>query len=289
MRGGVKVSEDVKNELRDRLSEEFERQDLRQVRETIAAMRLLGEPQLVEMMIEELAYGNVYERKIAAWALGDIAHPASTPVLVEALRDDEIREFARQALLRIGNAAAAEVVTILDPDNDERWETRDIAVQILKVIGDEKVIPDLVDSLWDSEHAVRWSAATALATMGEVAIDELLDSVNDPESLDDDDGDTCLAAASALVWMNHERGLQGLLEALNASEPMRRALIAQALGDSSNDMVVAGLVKLLDDTAIPDFMETEDDSTVGEIAAESLERIGTPDALEALQEWRDKQ
>ncbi len=276
---GVQVPAEAVDVIRKALAEQLTGGDMRITQTAVEILRRLGETELVMLAIEDLiGYGNHYLRRVGAWILGEVRHPAGIPILIELMRDVALRETASEALVKIGPAVVPEVVLLLDNALEDRWETRSAAAQILKAIGDPAAIQDLLDTLYDDEHAVRWSVANALVSMGAAVVPGLLEVVNDPDSLLDDEGDTCRAAACTLVWVGNEAAVTGLLEALRDVDPNRRGIVAEALGEIRYAQVVVGLAERLMDHAMPDW----GDETVGQIAALALRRIGTPEALEAL-------
>ncbi|NDJ87225.1 MAG: TIR domain-containing protein [Chloroflexi bacterium] len=284
---GIRISDDVLAKIRSALTKEFDRGDWRQTRAAIQALRSLGEAHVVEIMIEYMAYGDLYERRIAAWALGEIAHPAAVPVLVEALGDDDVREFVIPALVRIGKPAVAEVSNCLDPAEHERWETRAAAAQVLQQIGDVAAFPALLGGIYDPEYEVRWSVANALASYGEPAVDGLVAILEDPVSIKQFEGDVYRAAASAAAWTGNERAIRALIHELQDADLYRRAIAVETLGETGSPLAVEPLIDCLGDHRFiePDGDATEDE-TIAEIAALSLQRIGTPEALAAVQRWQ---
>ena len=283
LRSGVNVNDDTRASVRETLIKRLEENDWRSTRAMVQALRHLGETELVELMIENLAYGDLYERKVAASVLGEVGHPAAAPILAAALLDETMRTDAQKALIRIGKPCAKEVIPLLKVSESDRWETRAAAAQILRAIGATEAAPYLAGALYDPEHEVRWSIANALSEFGEVAVPLLIDVLHDDDALNDTD--ILQAAASALVWMNQDEALGELMGVLRDVVAIRRAVVATVLGQSENPIVVPALIDALSDTASVEF---EDEVvSIDELAAESLEQIGTPEALEAVQKWEE--
>lgn len=281
---GISVTDETKQVLHDVLFEKLDQNDWRLTYTTVRALIRLGKPDLVWTMIEDLAYGDPFKQRVAAWALGEIRHPASIPVLVEALENDDIRTIVQKSLIKIGSPAISEMVQLLDEEEYEtHWELRSTIAQTLLAIGDPEAIDYLLDSLYDSEYEVRWSAANAISGFSEAAVTGLLEVVFEPESLEDEDGDTCHAAASALVWIGTDSAIKGLLNALKDVDPSRRAIVAESLAEAMHPLVAPALIERLSDF---DYAEWDDQENIAEIAAMSLERIGTPQAIEAVEKWR---
>lgn len=277
---GVEVSDVINERIREVLVGELEKNDWRETSAAINALRHLDENYLVQLLIEEyMPYGNVYERRVAIRALGEIGHPASIPLLVEALQEDVVREVAKQALVDIGDAAVTEVVGAL---KHERWETRDAAAQVLRQIATDDVIASMIKVLFDPAYEVRWSMVTALVARGDAAVADLLEIVNSPDTLDPED-DVCRAAASTLARIGSEAALAGLMDALQDADPRRRAVVAEALAETNHPEVVLALKARL-----ADEIYWDENETVADVAAFALERIGSSEALQALYEWRRK-
>lgn len=284
--GGIPVSDETKQTLHDVLFEKLDQNDWRLTYTTVRSLIQLGKPDLVWTMIEDLAYGDPFEQRVAAWALGEIGHAAAIPVLVEALENDLIRTIVQKALIKIGSPAIPELVQLLDEDEYEtHWELRSTIAQTLLAIGDPESVDYLLDSLYDSVYEVRWSAANAISGFGEAAVAGLLEIVFESESLEDEDGDTCHAAASALVWIGSQAAIEGLLDALRDADGNRRAIVAESLAEAMHPLVVPALIERLSDTVYADW---DDEENIADIAAMSLVRIGTPEAITAVEKWRQE-
>jgi HEAT repeat protein len=279
---GSVVSDEVTGVVRAALVEQLELNDWRVVRPAIQSLRLIGETELLELMIENVAYGDVYQRRMSARVLGEIGHPAAVPLLAEALHDETVRNAAQEALVTIGAPATDEVAKLLDAKVAERWETRAAAAQILRSIGSVDAAHALVSALYDEEREVRWSVANALSELGEGSVHDLLDVVYDDRALRNDD--IIVAAASAVVWMDDEGALGQLVDVLKDANPVRRARVAEVLGGTTSLIVVEPLIACLQDTTIVEL--DEEMLPIAEIVAESLEEIGTPEALAAVGRWR---
>lgn len=279
---GAIVSDDVVNQVRGALVEQLTQNDWRVAPPAIQALRFIGETELLELMIDQVAYGDVYQRRMAARVLGEIGHRAGIPLLAEALHDETVRNAAQEALKQIGEPATVDVAKLLDASVSERWETRAAAAQILRSIGSTAAAHELVKALYDDVREVRWSVANALSELSTDITSDLLDVIHDDRALVDDD--IMVAAASVMVWTDNAEGLQQLVEILDDVNPVRRARIAEVLGGSTNPIIIQPLIARLKDTTLVEI--DEEMLPIAEIVAESLEEIGTPEALAAVDQWR---
>lgn len=84
-------------------------------------------------------------------------------------------------------------------------------------------------------------------------------------------------AANALARMDHDRAFDALLDALHHRNWGIQMAATGALGLSENSRAVGPLIEIMHGR----------DKQLGRIAAQSLERIGTPEALEAVAAWKD--
>jgi HEAT repeat protein len=89
-------------------------------------------------------------------------------------KDAQMRERARQSLVRIGAPATAPLVRLLDDRSHQaRWE----AAKTLGAIADPEAAPALVSALRDKEFDIRWLAALGLIAMGPNALPPLLEEL----------------------------------------------------------------------------------------------------------------
>ncbi|WP_135807025.1 HEAT repeat domain-containing protein [Halorussus marinus] len=134
-------------------------------------------------LLDSLAGDEVVERRRAALALAD-REPA--PAIVEAVSaaartddDAEVRQFAVEALAKLGGSVAAETALALT-DDPEPW-VRAEAVVALDRLDRAAHEPAIEAALDDDHHAVRRNAAVSLfKRRGEGALSVLLGLVDDP-------------------------------------------------------------------------------------------------------------
>lgn len=125
-------------------------------------------------------------------------------------------------------------------------EQRIKAAVALGQIGDSSVVPDLVAALTDREDELRRLAALALGRIG------------DP------------TAVPSLIATLEDRNM------------FVRINVVIALGEIGHPDAIPGLAGRLNDGAWIPYVS----KTVANFAAEALEQIATPEALAALQAWR---
>ncbi|MGA8164435.1 MAG: HEAT repeat domain-containing protein, partial [Waddliaceae bacterium] len=162
--------------------------------------------------------GNAETKERVAHALGEIGPAAekAVPVLIETvLRRDEdphVIEKVKEALVRIGPAAAAAFVDALNnQDEYVRW----VAARLLGNIGSapEEAVPVLIEALRDGDEHDRGEAANALGKMGPVAEEAVPALVR---ALRDENQKVRLEAAHALerIGLAAKEVVSALIEAL---------------------------------------------------------------------------
>jgi HEAT repeat protein len=156
------------------------------------------------------------------------------------------------------------------------WQRRVAAVEELSEINEVPVVPALLKAIKDEDHQVRWAAVRALeGKPDELVLKALLWALRDGAYLVSDAAGVALGRAGAPA-------IPGLLEALKDENPDVRGRAVEALGKIGDTSVVSSLIALLPDEATP-HRETK---RICDLAAAVLEEMGTPEALEALAQWR---
>ncbi len=164
---------------------------------------------------------------------------------------------------------------------DSDWEKRHAAVETLGHLGDASVVVPLLEALGDLDEQVRFAAVRALGNYtGETAVQGLLSALQDPVLMVKD------AAGEELGKMDGA-ALPGLLALLNdpALDADTRGVIIETLGRIADPSTVDILILCLEDESAPRMEEWR----ICDLAAAALERIGTPEALDAVAEWRREQ
>ena len=185
-------------------------------------------------------------REEAAVALGESRDPRGVCPLIEALRDSDraVKTAATTALTAIGEPAVVDLSYCLqDPD----LSVQEAAASILSAIADERVIEPLETALLNQDWVVRMHAARAIGRLGNpgsVATLVLLLQDKVPAVRDD--------AVAALVSIG-EPAVEPLVEALANQDWRIRLRATEALCVLKSPTAVKPLVALLErdpDTAV---------------------------------------
>src|SRR5436305_5137515 len=102
-------------------------------------------------------------RRYLSMVLGSLGDKRATPLLVDALSEQDVdtRIYALLALADLHDPAA--VPRILAVANDEEKDVRETAIYALGAIGDPRATPLLAQALSDETPDVRLNAAVALS------------------------------------------------------------------------------------------------------------------------------
>jgi hypothetical protein len=145
-------------------------------------------------------------------------------------------------------------------------------------------VKQLIRKLSDPDHAVRLDTIKALGATGDrEAVQPILEALNDPSKR------IRGAAAQALGQLQDTAAVPALISALSDVASEVRGAAAEALGQLQAEEAVPALIDLLADTKRSTQKYRVGARRVYDVAAEALERIGTPEALTALARWRHNQ
>jgi HEAT repeat protein len=197
------------------------------------------------------------------------------------------------------------LVKFLDTLQESEWQDRRKAVESLQEYAgtlrnapDSEAIAKLASALHDDETLVRWTAAEALATIGDTTATPALLA-----ALHDKSWTVRAAAVRALSEIDSDEAMPGLLETINDPNSFVRETTVAILGKVGNSAVAQQLLGALQDTdsfvrraaartlgqiadkaIVPDLLELLDDENdaVRWATIESLGKIGDPDAIPAL-------
>ncbi|MDX1995140.1 MAG: HEAT repeat domain-containing protein [bacterium] len=179
-------------------------------------------------------------------------------------------------LEQIGSPAVEPLIAALG--NQNRF-VRYRAAQVLGNIKDERAVEPLISVLSDEHPVMRYTAASALGNIGDKrAVEPLIAALGDTEA------DVRRFVAEALGEIGDARAVEPLIAALRDENVDVRANVVRALGKIGDIRAVKPLFPLLldiDTEQINVFHPSICDTT-----ASALEKIGTPEALEALRRWR---
>lgn len=269
------------------------------------ALQAIGRKTILPFLLELMRNGSWRARESAAQVLAETG-ASIPPELLRALRDWDwnMDEGIAAALRRVGTDAVPVLLAVL---HDEHWARRRGAAWALSEIGDAAAVPGLVEALRDADILVRREAAVALRSMGDnAAITPLLNALRD------DDWRVRKATADTLVSFK-SAAVDGLLDGFNDERLEVRRASAEVLGrigdkaalpallqlshDENPELrgaAVAALGKIGSPDAVPRLLECLQDrgraryeeKRVCDLAAESLEHIGTQEARAAVEAWR---
>jgi hypothetical protein len=233
-------------------------------------------PNPVRSAVTALDSHNADDRRSALRTLAQINHPAAYTALVNAvahpMRDVRV-DAAFMLAKQSNNKDTAAVPGLIEALYDEDGRIRTAAVKVLGEIGDPNAVTEFLTLLnKENDGNIRWAVTAALGRMGKTAVPGLI------EALRDENWKVRRSAAEALWALGEPEAVAGLVVALNDRNDVVRQAASSAL-EAMATMAVPELIK-----ALPNR-----DRNIGRAAAEMLERIGTSDALAAVEQWKREQ
>jgi HEAT repeat protein len=281
------------------------------------ALARIGMPALPRL-IKSLQHKDPDMRGAVIKVLGRIAEPDTVPHLIASLTDtdwpqtEEVRvcDLAAIALEHIGTEEALSAIdawrehvktkaansklharirssqtTIIDTEKSldelvadlqrQEWSVRRDAVEAMGLLDNENAIPHIQSMLDDEDRMVRWTAVKALDNFAsQEAVIGLTQALRDEDSMVYD------VAASALSKRG-EPAIPGLVAAISNDNVDLRGSAIEALGEIGSETAIPYLVDALQDTECPQW----EDNSICDLAADALKRIGTEQALLALDQW----
>jgi HEAT repeat protein len=109
--------------------------------------------------------------------------------------------------------------------NDNNIEIRKLAVDNLKEIDDEKLIPILIDKLHDESPLIKHEIAKILGSMGELAVNPLIDAVKNG------DGEFKKFVSFALKETSSEKAIDYFIDSLDNEDWAIRKIAVRSLGE----------------------------------------------------------
>ena len=214
-----------------------------------AALGLLGEPRAVAPLVEGMRdpHEDADVKLVCAEALGRLRDPAVIAEMCELLAD--VDEWASprlaQVLVEFGAGAVGPLLSTLD--KSASLDARVWAMRVLGHIRDHRATGPIIERLHDRVEALRLSACSALAALGDPhAVQPLINTVlRDPVAA------VRAQAARALGALGDERALPLLiaslgdadywvrfrsLEAIEALDPADTSAIESALADPNPEV-----------------------------------------------------
>jgi HEAT repeat protein len=241
------------------------------------SLGLIGDQRAMHLLIKGIYSQEPHIQRAATRVLGQVGDVTVVLSLTRCLK-------TRQVNIRLAAIEALESICVRSSDT-ARW-----------------IVPALLDTVnEDISLSVQIDATRALGRIGQqLEMGSLLVKVLDNllEMLAVRADITMRAeAAHALgqIGRQHRRAAEqarvDLIDALRSPESSVRAAAVYALGQFNDPTLVSLLVaRLNDEDVIPstEFTESRLNRRVCDAAAEALEQIGTPEALEAVRVWREK-
>ncbi len=235
----------------------------------------LGDIRAVEPLITALKDGDAGVRSRAVSALGKLGDVRAVDPLIIALKDED-RYVRLSTGIDPGELRTLGVWT--NAFKDIYFDVRSGAAESLGKLGDVRAVDPLINTLKDEDKRVRRNAVKALGKLGDVrAVDPLINT------LKDEDKHVRRNVAEALDKLRDVRAVEPLINALKDEDKWVRRDAAFALGELGDVRAITPLTQLLSDNARATSYSRD---RVCDVAARALEKIGTPEALAAVAEWR---
>ncbi len=203
-------------------------------------------------------------RSSAVLALGEVTGAPSVDTMVTALKDESprVREVAAGLLSKMGGSAAPAVIKLAQDKDDN---LRVLAIQILGRIKSADAVPTLINTLGDSETAVRNASIIALSQIGEPSIAALTGAMTDGEVT------KRWSAAYALNLVGTAKVAPALVVGLNDKDQRVRELATTGLTRMGKDAVDALAVAA-----------KNEDAGMRQMAINALGVAARPEAVPAL-------
>jgi HEAT repeat protein len=211
--------------------------------------------------------------------LGGIADEGFAAHLVAALDDNEhlVRWAVTEALAWVLHPTVPPALAGMLSDSS--WTVRLAALRALYEHGNEGVVEDIAAAMKDENELVRESAAEVLGRVGgSTAATALVAGLKDSE------GFVRRSSAEALGELKTFPPVvvNSLIAALDDDEYQVRYAAVEAIGKLRAEAAVRPLAKLLRVTEASSW----DQRSLGEVAAEALDKIGTMDARAVVELWK---
>jgi len=150
--------------------------------EAAKALVRIGEP-AVEQLVQALGYGDSDLRSVTVRVLGEIGGARALEPLTYALKDENVnvRIYATEALGKVGDARSVEPLIQAFVKKDEYLDVRKYAAEALVSIGQPAVDP-LIQALKDEKASVRVLTAVDLGRIGDSkGVDPLIQALQDKD------------------------------------------------------------------------------------------------------------
>jgi HEAT repeat protein len=241
--------------------------------------------QQLDRMLTQLHSSDFRQRQDAAKELrahtrqlGGFADDEFAAGLVAALKDNDhlVRWSVTEALAYIKHPSIVPALCgmLVDPSQTVRLA----ALQALYEQDDGSAAEAVIGALHDKQAQVRESAAQLLGKLGGAGAVAALTAM-----LGEKEGFLRRAAAMALGELKANAAVGALIPLLKDSERQVCYAAIDALGAIGDPKAVEALSALLIGSDVPMW----DSRSLADVAAQALERIGTPEALAAVKKWRE--
>lgn len=230
----------------------------------------------IDDMIRLLTHPKSWLRQSAAWVIEDCSNKKTVPALLKLLEDTDSRKRILAAYV-LGNICYRKTLpALINAFHDDNDLVRCMVIRALGKIGDHDLIPWILKALNDTDGDIRWIAVWALGQIGDPSVGpDLLELMKDETIY------VRWAAAEALGEICYVQAVPFLINVLGDDLKQARLSSARALGKIGDSQAMQYLIPLLQDTD-----DTGDGERASNEAATALERIGTLEAMAALEVWR---
>ena len=175
---------------------------------------LRGDPRAIEALVEVVRSGEPECKLRAVAALGRLNDERAGWLLIEALAldDERVHHEAGRALSELGDKAVPALIDALQyPQPHVRWH----AARALGSVGDVRSTAGLLEALTDNDSGVRWAAADALVAVGEPAVPSILEWLS-RHTLSEDVRQAVYHALHQMPSRRIQAQLQPVLDALRS-------------------------------------------------------------------------
>lgn len=192
-------------------------------------------------LLDDLAETAPETRMRAVEELGLRRETTATQPLIKCLADirPDIRKAAVTALGRIGDRGAVPALSGIIDAKAADPQLRRLAARALADIADPSSVDTLSRSMYDADESLAFAAAHGLGSIGEPAVDVLVNAVKS------DKPQARRAAASVLSMIASDRTRQAMRGLLTSTDPELRLSAAENLARAGYTNAAPEIVELL--------------------------------------------
>jgi len=197
--------------------------DLKTRRETVKALRRIGDTRAVEPLIQALKDEEIAIRRLAIITLGYLEDGRAVEPIIQALNDENLRFNAALALARLGDGRAVE--PLIEFLKSENLDVRKIAVSALGATKDSRAVEPLIEALKDKDRDVQIGAIKSLGEIGDArAVKPLLQTLKPilQTLTSKEDREVNTTAEAALVEIG-EPAVKTLIQVMRGAEREARS------------------------------------------------------------------